>query len=170
MPSLQENAYKPHNHNHCIQDALREAHTLCQKRGARLTPLREKVLELVWQSHQPIGAYDILAELAKRESRPAQPPTVYRALEFLQEQGLVHRLSSINAYIGCSNPSAHSGSSHRGSFFICNNCRVTIEVESSKVSNALQNCARDHGFSVSGASIELTGLCRNCSNEKNQHD
>ena len=166
MASHPDNAYTPHNHSHCIAEALSEAHALCQQRGARLTPLRETVLKLVWQSHQPIGAYDILAELTKQESRPAQPPTVYRALEFLQEQGLVHRLSSINAYIGCPNPSAHSNQAHRGGFLICEKCRVTIEVEDAAINKALQHCATEHGFSVSSASIELTGLCRNCSTDK----
>ena len=167
MPSHQDTPYKPHNHSHCIKNALNKAHDLCQKRGARLTPLREKVLELVWKNHRPVGAYDILAELARQESRPAQPPTVYRALDFLQEQGLVHRLSSINAYIGCTHPSGHTGSAHRGSFFICNQCRITIEVESEVVTDALNSCAQGHGFAIEGASIELTGLCRNCNNEQN---
>ncbi len=170
MSTPQENAYQPHDHHHCIQDALTEARLLCQKRGARLTPLREKVLELVWKNHQPAGAYEILAELAKQESRPAQPPTVYRALEFLLEQGLVHRLSSINAYIGCPNPEAHSRNPHRGSFLICKNCRTTIEVESPEVDSALQSCAKNHGFAVFDSTVELTGLCCNCSPAKNQYD
>lgn len=161
---MQENAY--HDHNHCIQEAISEAHNICQRRGVKLTPLREKILKLVWQNHQPTGAYHILAELTKYESRPTQPPTVYRALEFLQKQKLVHRLSSINAYIGCSNPKYHSNSRHSGNFFICYNCRATIEVQSIKVNRALHCCAKDYGFSITGEFIELSGLCCNCSNGK----
>ncbi|MDD7804867.1 MAG: transcriptional repressor [Endozoicomonas sp. (ex Botrylloides leachii)] len=139
---------------------------LCQKRGARLTPLREKVLTLVWKNHSPIGAYDILTELIRQESRQAQPPTVYRALDFLQEQGLIHRLSSINAYIGCTNPVAHTNSQHRASFFICSKCRITLEVDSTKVANALNSCAQEHAFSIEHGSIEITGLCFNCNKEQ----
>ena len=125
MATHNYSAYKPHNHEHCIHTAMEEAKVLCQSRGVRLTPIREKVLELLWQSHEPIGAYDILAQLAKQEDRPAQPPTVYRALDFLLEQGLVHRLASINAYIGC----PHPGEAHKGCFLICQQCRTTIEVD-----------------------------------------
>ncbi len=165
MASHLDNAYTPHNHSHCIAEALKKAHDLCQQKGARLTPLRETVLKLVWQSHQPIGAYDILAALTKQESRPAQPPTVYRALEFLQEQGLVHRLSSINAYVGCTNPRAHANQVHKSGFLICKQCCITIEVEDPVINKVLQRCAKEHGFSLLDASIELTGLCCNCIKE-----
>ena len=151
-------AYKPHNHEHCIHSALEEAKALCQSRGVRLTPIREKVLELLWQRHEPIGAYDILAQLAKQEDRPAQPPTVYRALDFLLEQGLVHRLASINAYIGC----PHPGESHKGCFLICEQCRTTIEVDQPDINNAIQSCADRHRFSIKESAVELIGLCPNC--------
>ncbi len=158
MSASRTNAYQPHNHQRCIADALHEARTLCQQRGARLTSLREKVLELVWQNHKPVGAYDILAVLAKEEKRPAQPPTVYRALDFLQEQGLVHRISSINAYIGC----PHPGENHRSCFLICMNCQTTIEIDHPGINQAVLSCTADHGFAISSSAIELTGLCTNC--------
>lgn len=158
MPTEHLSAYQPHDHKHCISDALSEARSLCQARGVRLTPIREKVLELVWQNHQPVGAYDILAILAKKEDRPAQPPTVYRALDFLQEQGLVHRIASINAYMGC----AHPGENHKGCFLICENCRTTIEVDQPDINQAIQKCADDHQFFLKESAIELTGLCPNC--------
>ena len=158
MPTDPLPAYQPHNHAHCITGALNEARSLCQSRGVRLTPIREKVLELVWQNHQPIGAYDILAILAKKDDRPAQPPTVYRALDFLQEQGLVHRIASINAYMGC----PHPGENHKGCFLICENCRTTIEVDHSAINQAVQSCADAHQFTIKESAIELTGLCPNC--------
>ena len=150
--------YQPHDHNHCIEDALNEARSLCQKNSARLTHLREKVLELVWQSHSPIGAYDILAELGRQEERPAQPPTVYRALDFLLEQGLIHRLSSLNAYIGC----PHPGKKHNSCFLICGQCRVTLEIDHQEINHSILACASDQGFQISDTAIELTGLCPNC--------
>lgn len=149
---------KYNNHEHCILDALDKARSLCQDRGVRLTAPRERVLELVWQSHCPVSAYEILAEMTQGKSKPAQPPTVYRALDFLQEQGLVHRLSSINAYIGCSHP----GTKHNGCFFICAKCRTTVEIEHPAIDQSLKSCANDHGFTISETSIELTGLCTNC--------
>ena len=150
--------YHPHNHDKCIEEALQTASDICQNNGVRLTPLRKTVLKLVWQSHQPVGAYDVLAQLAKLEARPAQPPTVYRALDFLLEQGLIHRLSSLNAFIGC----PHPGESHHGSFLICKQCRTTQEVDHAAINNAIQSCASEQGFIVSESSIELTGLCRHC--------
>ncbi|WP_257294967.1 Fur family transcriptional regulator [Endozoicomonas sp. YOMI1] len=152
------NPYRDHNHLHCIKDALNKARLLCRNRNIRLTPLRARVLELVWQSHCPVGAYEILAELTQGESKPAQPPTVYRALDFLREQGLVHRLSSINAYIGCSHPNTP----HNSCFLICTQCRTTIEIEHPAIENSLKDCANDHGFIIADTSIELAGLCTNC--------
>ncbi len=152
------NAYHPHNHKHCIEEALQEARSLCKDKGARLTPLREKVLELVWQSHSPIGAYDVLAELGRLEERAAQPPTVYRALDFLMEHGLIHRLSSLNAFIGCSHP----GEQHNSCFLICEKCRVTQEIEHLGIEASLKDCAQSQGFQIKDSSVELSGLCPNC--------
>ncbi len=78
-------ASRPHDHSHCVHSALTEADTLCAQKGLRLTALRRRVLELVWQSHKPLGAYDILAVLSEQDGRRAAPPTVYRALDFLLE-------------------------------------------------------------------------------------
>ena len=105
-----ETAYKEHDHEHCIDHALEQAAAICQKNGQRLTTLRQTVLKLVWSSHRPVGAYDILAMLSKGQERPVAPPTVYRALDFLLEQELIHRIASLNAYIGCNSPdSPHDG-------------------------------------------------------------
>lgn len=86
-------ASRPHDHSHCVHTALSEADTLCTQKGLRLTALRRRVLELVWQSHKPLGAYDILGVLSEQDGRRAAPPTVYRALDFLLENGLVHRIA-----------------------------------------------------------------------------
>ncbi len=104
---------------------MSEADALCARQGLRLTALRRRVLELVWQSHKPLGAYDILAVLSEQDGRRAAPPTVYRALDFLLENGLVHRISSLNAFIGCNHPE-HA---HQGQFLICRECHAAIELE-----------------------------------------
>ena len=131
---------------------------MCTRQGLRLTALRRRVLELVWQSHKPLGAYDILAVLSEQDGRRAAPPTVYRALDFLLENGLVHRIASLNAFIGCSHPE-HV---HQVQFLICRACHVAIELEQSSISDAIINSAKDVGFTVETQTVEVVGLCGSC--------
>lgn len=151
-------ACTPHDHRHCVSSALAEADTLCERAGVRLTTLRKRVLELVWQSHKPLGAYDILAELSTQDGRRAAPPTVYRALDFLLENGLVHRIASLNAFIGCNHPE-HP---HQGQFLICRNCHTAIELEQAAISAAIDHAARSVDFQVEGQTVEVVGLCAIC--------
>src|SRR5215510_9106697 len=87
-----------HDHDRCSSDAMAEA--LCARRGQRLTPIRRKVLATLLSTHKPLGAYEIVERLALKGPRPA-PITAYRALEFLRENGLVHRIESRNAFVAC---------------------------------------------------------------------
>lgn len=151
-------AYEHHDHHQCIDEALLAARKICQKNGARLTALREQVLTKVWQSHRPLGAYAILELLADEAQGHPAPPTVYRALDFLQENGLVHRLASLNAYIGCD----AAGRAHDSQFLICRHCQVTVEVASQSVSSALQSCAERRDFAIHHSSVEIVGDCPNC--------
>lgn len=159
--------YRPHDHDLCVARALTNARSICQSHNARLTPIRERVLELVWQSHQPLGAYELLAALAE-DGRNAAPPTVYRALDFLQQYGLVHRIASLNAFIGC----AHAGEHHTSVFLICRHCRNALELPSSAVSAAVTQTAAAHRFQVEDAIMEITGLCPRCrpENEASHHE
>ena len=150
---------RDHDHLRCVSDALAQAARLCRDRGARLTALRARVLEIVWQSHKPLGAYDMLAVLAA-EGRSAAPPTVYRALEFLLEHGLVHRLSSLNAFVGCSRP-GHAGS---GQFLICQSCGNAAELNDGGVERAIVRSAAAHGFDVNRHTVEVSGVCPECRN------
>lgn len=154
-----DGAFPPRDHDHvrCVADAMADAAKLCRERGARLTPLRTRVLEIVWQSHKPAGAYDILAVLAA-EGRSAAPPTVYRALDFLLEQGLVHRLSSLNAVVGCSRP-GHAGA---GQFLICHACGNAAEINDGGVERAITRSAASQGFTVDTHTVEITGVCPDC--------
>jgi Fur family zinc uptake transcriptional regulator len=151
-------ACRPHDHSHCVHSALSEADALCARQGVRLTALRRRVLELVWQSHKPLGAYDILAVLSEEDGRRAAPPTVYRALDFLLENGLVHRIASLNAFVGCSHPE-HA---HQGQFLICRQCHAAIELEQSAISNAIVVGAGSVGFTVESQTVEVVGLCALC--------
>ncbi len=149
-----------HDHAECIDAALTHAEDTCRRLGLRFTPIRRRVLELIWQNHEPVGAYDLLDQLS-RDGRRAMPPTVYRALEFLVAAGLVHRLATLNAFVGC----AHPDHAHQGQFLICRNCRRVVEMESPKVGRSLKREAEALGFSIEEQSIELTGLCPDCSSE-----
>ncbi|MBA1234168.1 zinc uptake transcriptional repressor Zur [Stutzerimonas nitrititolerans] len=151
-------AYTPHDHDHCVSSALAEADTLCARQGVRLTTLRKRVLELVWQSHKPLGAYDILAVLSEQDGRRAAPPTVYRALDFLLENGLVHRIASLNAFIGCSHPE-HP---HQGQFLICRSCHTAIELENAAVSDAIAAAAASVDFQAEAQTVEVVGICAPC--------
>ena len=149
--------YRPHNHDACVSHALADARTICRQQNARLTALRERVLELIWQSHKPLGAYDILARLGE-EGHNAAPPTVYRALDFLQQYGLVHRIASLNAFIGC----PHAGEHHRGTFLICRQCGNVLELDAPTVSESIEAAARAEGFRPDDITLEISGLCPRC--------
>ena len=150
----------PHDHEHCVAGAVETAEALCRERGLRFTASRRQVLELVWASHKPIGAYDILDAL-NRGGKKAAPPTVYRALEFLIEANLVHRIDSLNAFIGCPDPS----SSHTGQFLICRRCRSVAELDDADINRLVQQKAADLGFSAVHQMLEIQGLCRRCRQE-----
>jgi Fur family transcriptional regulator, zinc uptake regulator len=150
-----------HNHGQCVREALAAANALCEARGERLTPLRRRVLELVWSSHQPVGAYAVLDQL-KADGRSAAPPTVYRALDFLRGLGLVHRIESLNAFVGCPQP----GGEHLVQFMICTRCGTAAEVEDRRVTEAIGRSAAARGFALEGRVIELSGQCSACRQAK----
>lgn len=146
-----------HDHASCIGTALAQAEQICAGRGERLTPLRRRVLELVWLSHRPVKAYDLLASLSVERKRAA-PPTVYRALEFLQEAGLVHKLESLNAFIGCGRPDQR----HSAQFLICVGCGAVAEMDDAALTARIGANAKRLGFLVSDEKIEVTGRCGEC--------
>ena len=147
-----------HEHQSCIEDALARAEALCRRRGARLTPLRRRVLELVWGNHRAVKAYDLLTALGETVGA-AKPPTVYRALEFLMEHGLVHRIDSLNAFVGCPQPDGR----HSAQFLICGGCGEVSEMSAASIDRAVADRAADSGFALSRKIIELHGRCPRCS-------
>ena len=149
--------YRPHNHDVCVSQALADARDICRDHNARLTAIRERVLELIWQSHKPLGAYDILARLGD-EGHNAAPPTVYRALDFLLQYGLVHRIASLNAFVGC----PHAGEHHRGAFLICRQCGTALELDAPALSDAIESAARAQSFQPEDITLEVSGLCPVC--------
>jgi Fur family zinc uptake transcriptional regulator len=148
---------RAHDHGSCIETALDRAQSVCLARGVRLTELRRQVLELVWRRHEPVGAYDLLDAL-KATHRRAAPPTVYRALDFLIDQGLVHRLESLNAYIGCTRPEVL----HAGQFLICTRCGSIGELDDPEIADSVSRRAAALGFTVERQTIEVRGTCADC--------
>jgi Fur family zinc uptake transcriptional regulator len=152
-----------HDHDACIAGALTRAADLCARRGARLTDLRREVLELIWQDHTAVKAYDLLGRLGGGEaSASAKPPTVYRALDFLLAHGLIHRLESLNAYVGCPDPD-HA---HEGTFLICDGCGAVIELRLDALDALLERGADALRFAVRRRTVEMRGACATCRGEE----
>ncbi len=151
--------FKPASHKHqdCLRAAIVAAKNHCDAVGIRLTPIRQRVLELIWQDHEPVKAYDILDKLKQSKSSSA-PPTVYRALEFLQDEGLVHKIESLNAYVGCSDPK----NIHKGQFFICHDCSFVAELDDGEIRHLLQKKAKRFGFEINDEMVEIKGYCQEC--------
>jgi len=146
-----------HDH-HNVEARLAEAESLCIASGARLTPLRKQVLELILKASSPMGAYDLLAKMKSNTDRPAAPPTVYRTLEFLLEKGLIHRLTSINAYIPC----CHPREGHQAAFLICTRCHIVKEASAQGLMQQLEQLAASDHFNAHHSIIEISGLCQQC--------
>lgn len=140
------------------QPALARAEALCQQRGVRLTEQRRRVLEILCNADRPIGAYEIL-EAMREGPRALAPPTVYRALDFLLEQGLVHKIESLHAFVGCDHP----GQPHASQFLICDRCGAVTELEDEGVARSLRSAADGSGFQPARRVVELIGVCANCS-------
>ncbi len=165
---MAEAAEHDHNHgsgcSHVTQQAERagqaiaDAEAVCRAKGVRLTPIRRRVLEARYATQKPLGAND-LAELLGPKGRRLAPITVYRALDFLMEQGLVHRLASRNAYVAC--PKAHEGG-EAVAFLICETCGGVDELTSPELSSTLQGLLGKEGFAPNGKVLEITGHCSHC--------
>ncbi|WP_291976124.1 MULTISPECIES: Fur family transcriptional regulator [unclassified Chelatococcus] len=139
--------------------ALAAAEALCERLGVRLTPIRREVLETLLATHRPLGAYDLVEDLARRHERRMAPITVYRALDFLLEHGLIHKLATQNAFVAC--PHQHA-TDELVIFLICESCGGVDEVSSPELSAAMQGIRRKAQFTPRAEVIEITGLCGHC--------
>jgi Fur family zinc uptake transcriptional regulator len=136
--------------------ALTAAEARCAGDGERMTPPRRRVLRLLLEAGEPVKAYDLMARFGEAGA-PAKPPTVYRALEFLEKQGLVHRIASISAYVACS----VGERAHAAAFLICDCCGATLEVAPPE-GGALAGAARAAGYVIQRTTIEGHGRCPAC--------
>ncbi|MGC9455971.1 MAG: transcriptional repressor [Halothiobacillaceae bacterium] len=145
------------HHQQCIDEAMAHAEAVCARSGARLTPLRRRVLAAIWQSHEAVKAYSLIHELSS-EDHTLKPPTIYRTLDFLRDQGLIHRIESLNAYVGCDHPAEL----HDPQLLICDGCGHVEELSSAALDTAMADAADQAGFAVTQSTIEVHGLCRQC--------
>jgi Fur family zinc uptake transcriptional regulator len=141
-----------------MTQALARAETLCQGRGVRLTDQRRQVLEIICHAERPIGAYEIL-DAMRLGIRKAAPTMVYRALDFLLEQGLIHRLETLHAFIGCTHPE-HP---HASQFLICTDCGGVRELDDASIQCSLHEAAVQSGFAPRRRVVEVIGTCADCS-------
>ncbi len=141
-----------------VGDRLTRAEAACARRGARLTDVRRTVLELILEAREPIGAYALLDQL-KTRSGQGKPPTIYRALDFLLAQGLIHRVERLNAFIGCHEEADHP---HPVQFLICGTCGAVTEFEDEAISRAVESVAAKNGFAVKRSIVEVEGACSAC--------
>lgn len=152
QPAAGVDAFAPHDHALCRADALAAAEALCTERGAALTPVRRRTLELLLESHVALGAYDVLARLSA-EGLGSQPPVAYRALGFLVAQGLAHKLDGSQSYVACARPGA---APHAAGFLVCRACGRVAEA-------ALAPEPLETGdFAVERLTVEAHGLCAAC--------
>lgn len=140
-------------HSHCIKTAFAEVEERCLERGLRLTETRREVLKVIWQGHKALTAAEIMKMLGNDK-----PPITYRALEFLEENGLVHHVASLNAYVGCPHPHHDHGSQ----FLICERCRTVIEIQADDLERQVGKEAKRHHFTVTRRHLEVMGLCEEC--------
>jgi Fur family transcriptional regulator, zinc uptake regulator len=156
-----------HDHERCTNAAIEHAEAHCAERAQRLTPIRRQVLETLLASHKPLGAYDIIERLSGKTSdnktsgnkTRTAPITVYRALDFLRDNGLVHRITSRNAFVAC----VHNHlSDDLVVFLICERCGAVGEAPGGSVADALKASSRAAGFSPKSPMIEIAGICSHC--------
>lgn len=185
LEQLPDHDHSGHGHTHSAQmrqfvacdhateraalapDALAEAEAVCVRRGVRLTPIRRDVLQALYATHRPLGAYDIADLLARELARRMAPITIYRALEFLLEQGFIHKLETRNAFIAC--PHTHAPG-ELVAFLICEVCGGVDEVTSPAFSGSLTGVLTQAGFAPRARVVEIAGVCAHCGGDDRQRD
>lgn len=150
--------FERHDHDACSDAALARADELAEARGLRLTPVRRRVLEILLERHRALGAYEVLERLAA-EGLGKQPPVAYRALDFLVENGLAHRVQRLNAFTACQHDHAEGATP---AFLICRECQTVAEIDAAELRGGLSDLAAASGFAVERSTIEALGLCAAC--------
>lgn len=145
------------NKKNSLEKYLKMAEEICQKKTVRFTKSRRQILQMIYASPNPAKAYDILDQLKKTQPQ-AKPPTVYRALDFLLENGLIHKVNSLNAYVGCSHPLKHNNCY----FLICSNCQEISECCTDILTAEIVKIAKSAKFNIQNINLEIEGKCHKC--------
>lgn len=142
-----------------VKEALVAAELHCKTRGASLTAIRRTVLELLYGAPAGMKAYDLLDQVRVFKAG-ATPPTVYRALDFLMEHGLVHKISKANVFRACSlGCHAHA---HPGLFLVCPKCNGVEELDDDSVTHSLLQTLSKRGYTIASEEIEVSAVCPSC--------
>ena len=136
---------------------LKKISDYCEKNKLRLTAPRAEVLKIIASSKKPLGAYEILEKLNKVFKNP-KPPTVYRSIEFLQENNFIHRIESLSAYVACDIDHLHKNSQ----FMICDDCGNVIETHQCEIPQYIKDYAIKNTFKPSRWNFEIHGVCAEC--------
>ncbi len=146
--------FEDHDHTRCIRRGLDAAEAACIANGLRLTPVRRRTLEILLEAHAAMGAYEVLARL-DADGFGSKPPVAYRALTFLVDAGLAHRIERLNAFVACAKP----GAEHDPAFMICSKCGTVAE---GAAEDAMARPAAAAGFVIERTVVEATGVCPAC--------
>ena len=147
------------DHEQCISTAIEMADTICSEKQLNFTDLRRDVLRMVWEGHGPQKAYDLLNKL-QAITRSAKPATVYRTLDFLIANGFIHKVASLNAFVGCSHPLKHN----ECYFLICEDCKSISECCDPNISAVIQSTTTHNKFVAKNTTLEISGHCNECLN------
>ncbi len=163
----------PHDHSFCVERVLSDAKAICAEKGVRLTDQRQSVLRILAASHVPSSAYDILNQLNKERKEKGEamlaPVSIYRALDFLLQHGIIHRIESRNAYVACNeSPNGHHSHDEATIFLLCDQCGRAAEFQSKSLGGLIETIAGKAHFSPNAPVMEIRGLCEEC--QKLQND
>lgn len=154
-------SFSDHDHSTCTGGIMARAEEMVRTDGIRLTDVRRRVLEILAEEHKALGAYEILERLSA-EGFGSQPPVAYRALDFLVEKGLAHRIRRLNAFTACTSGTR----AHAPVFLICDSCQAVAELSGSDAAKSLRGEAQAQGFEISRMNIEAVGLCPTCADNR----
>jgi Fur family zinc uptake transcriptional regulator len=136
---------------------------VARKNQISLTPGRRQILEILAREGRALGAYEMIDRVAETTGKRPAPISVYRALDFLLENSLIHRLASRNAYLAC-------GHGHAGTepivFLICEVCGEVVELTSPAICRALRELAAQAKFAPRSQVMEVAGRCVACAAAK----
>ena len=153
-----KSCFEEHTHSQCVSEAMEKAEAFCREKGLRLTALRRSVLETVWEAQKPLNAYDILS--LQKDLSDTAPICVYRALDFLADNGLVHRLNKM--FVAC----RFIGEEHVSMVLVCSDCSKTEEIKTDRLFKEFKKLCEGHKFKPDAMTVEIKGVCPSCRTRK----